>query len=387
MSDSRTRILELEQEIDLLRKQRVETERLSADRDRLQKDYQDSQLRFKTIFEEAAVGKKLIDSNLKIIKANQTLYRLLGYQESELIGIRITDIAHPDYKDHWKQLQHELWNEGKTSFSIDTCIIRKNGTTLWCHVNSIRFHDGNEMLGYTIIEDITERKELEHAQEENYRQQLLLEQLKSEQQQQRQILETTIDTQEEERRRIAEGLHNSIGQLLFGAKLALEHLKFQEPEFQRELIRAKDIIAECIIESRRISHNLMPTMLADFGLKKAVLDICQKMGSAVKFKCLITKIPAGLNKHLQIVIYRVIQELMLNTVKHSRATTASVTLTSHNSKILITMQDNGVGFEPDQSYMGIGLKTIRNSVYLFEGTLHVKSKQGEGTVISVEIPF
>jgi signal transduction histidine kinase len=78
---------------------------------------------------------------------------------------------------------------------------------------------------------------------------------------------------------------------------------------------------------------------------------------------------------------------MLNTVKHSRATTASLTLTSHNSKILITMQDNGVGFEPDQSYMGIGLKTIRNSVYLFEGTLNVKSKQGEGTVISVELPF
>jgi PAS domain S-box-containing protein len=387
MSESRTRIKELEEEIDLLRKQSVTSERLSAEKALLEQEYQDTQLRFKTIFKEAAVGMKLIDSDLKIIKANRALCRLLGYDEAELIGIKITDIAHAEFKDHWKQLQHELWNEGTISFAIDTCIFKKNGATIWCHVNSIRFQDGDKMLGYTIIEDISERKELERIREEVHRQQILFEQLRSEKQQQRKVLEATVNTQEEERRRIAEGLHNSIGQLLFAAKLALEQVKFADPKSEIDLIRSKEIIAECMMESRRISHNLMPTILADFGLKKTVLDICQKMESTVKFKCQVKKIPDEIDKHLQIVIYRVMQELMLNVVKHARATTATVTLTSHHSKILITVQDDGVGFDPDQSSMGIGLKTIRNSIYLFEGSLDVKSKQGGGTIISIELPL
>jgi PAS domain S-box-containing protein len=391
MTNSQTRILELEEELALLRQKASALELLQVEKDQLVLDRENSQHRFRTIFEEAAVGMKIISSDLKIIKVNNSLVKLLGYTEQELIGSRITDIAHPDFVEHWKRLQHELWNEAKTSFSIDTCITKKNKKPVWCHVNSIRFLDGQDALGYTIIEDISERKELERVKKEAFEKQLVVEKLQTERQQQRLVLETTINTQEEERRRIAEGLHNSVGQLLYGIKMALDQVKLDQTEGQQENLRAlkkaNEILTECIVESRRISHNLMPTLLADFGLGEAVLDVCEKLSGTVRFKCVISRIPAKIDKHLEIVIYRVVQELMLNVVKHARATTATVTLTGSESKILINVQDNGAGFNPNPNDKGIGLKTIKSSIFLFNGTVDISSAEGKRTLVSITIPI
>lgn len=125
-----------------------------------------SQTRFKTIFDQSSFGNKIIDANLCITQVNAAMVKLLGYTAEELLGTKITDIAHPDFVQDWKKLQKGLWAEKLTSFSTDTCVIRKDKQVLWCHVTSIIFEDNGNSYGYTIVEDISDRKNLERIRAE-----------------------------------------------------------------------------------------------------------------------------------------------------------------------------------------------------------------------------
>jgi PAS domain S-box-containing protein len=123
--------------------------------------------RFETVFENSLLGNKIISSDLKIKQVNPALVRLLGYDKKEdLIGTKILDFA-PDYchKD-WTLLQEKLWKKLIPSFSLESCLLKKDGTLIWCQITTILFEDKGETLGYTIIEDITEKYYLRLQKEE-----------------------------------------------------------------------------------------------------------------------------------------------------------------------------------------------------------------------------
>lgn len=127
----------------------------------IEKRCEESQERFRTIFEQSHFGNKIIDSNLTIIQVNSTLQSMLGYTDRELVGTKITDYAHPDFVKPWHCLQEELWTRQIPSFQIQACLVKKDGNTLWTEVTSIIFKDQDSNLGYTIVEDISVRKDLE----------------------------------------------------------------------------------------------------------------------------------------------------------------------------------------------------------------------------------
>jgi PAS domain S-box-containing protein len=130
-------------------------------------EYQDSQTRFKTVFENSKLGNKIISPELKILQVNPAMVQLLGYDtKEEIIGTKILDYA-PDYchKD-WKILQEKLWQKSMPSFSLESCLLKKDGTLMWCQITSILFPDNGETLGYTIIEDVTEKHLLRTQKEE-----------------------------------------------------------------------------------------------------------------------------------------------------------------------------------------------------------------------------
>jgi PAS domain S-box-containing protein len=123
--------------------------------------------RFETVFENSPFGNKIISSDLRIKQVNPALISLLGYdKKEELIGTKILDFA-PDYchKD-WALLQVKLWKKLTPSFSLESCLLKKDGTLIWCQITSILFEDHGETLGYTIIEDITEKYYLRLQKEE-----------------------------------------------------------------------------------------------------------------------------------------------------------------------------------------------------------------------------
>jgi PAS domain S-box-containing protein len=132
-----------------------------------QADYQESQIRFRTIFETSKLGNKVISSDLKILQVNAAMVALLGYDEKDdIIGTRILDYAPEEFHQHWKLLQKKLWETNMPSFTLETCLRKKDGSIIWCQVNSILLRDHGETLGYTIIEDISEQHELKKQRED-----------------------------------------------------------------------------------------------------------------------------------------------------------------------------------------------------------------------------
>jgi PAS domain S-box-containing protein len=117
--------------------------------------------RFQTVFESSSLGNKIISSDLKILQVNPALVALLGYDSKEdLIGTTILDYSPQDHRQHWQTLQEHLWTHASSSFSLETPLIKKDGSVIWCQVNSVLFRDKGETLGYTIIEDITNHHRL-----------------------------------------------------------------------------------------------------------------------------------------------------------------------------------------------------------------------------------
>ncbi|HTK18338.1 MAG TPA: GAF domain-containing protein [Mucilaginibacter sp.] len=206
---------------------------------------------------------------------------------------------------------------------------------------------------------------------------------------QQQIFRAVLDTQEVERKRIAETLHNSLGQILYAVKLSLSTVNksLLNGNDKESLKNADKLLNDAITESRRMSHELMPVILEDFGLKNAIEDICRQFTGTIKFKCRINGLNRQLHKYLETAIYRIIQELMINIVKHSGATEATVNIEVKKKGMLVTVEDNGKGLvNYSQKYDGIGLKTIRNNVNLLNGKINIASKPDKGTIISIDIP-
>ncbi|MGZ3983333.1 MAG: PAS domain-containing sensor histidine kinase, partial [Mucilaginibacter sp.] len=103
----------------------------------------------------------IITPDLRIIDVNPALLVLLGYdRKEELIGTRILDYSPEEYHPHWKSLQENLWNKSSPFFNLETCLRRKDGSLIWCNVNSILFEDNQETLGFTILENITAKRKI-----------------------------------------------------------------------------------------------------------------------------------------------------------------------------------------------------------------------------------
>jgi signal transduction histidine kinase len=208
--------------------------------------------------------------------------------------------------------------------------------------------------------------------------------------QRQQVFRVILDTQEEERKRIAENLHNSIGQILYGTKLSLgQVLKADIAEDHKQHIRMADkLLSDAIAESRRLSHELMPVILEDFGLKVALEDICRQLSGQTRFKHRSKGLTNRLDKYIEVAVYRIVQELTMNIVKHAKATEALVAVEVQRAQLLVLVQDNGKGFNAESAKTpGIGLKTIQNKVSLLNGNIDIESKPDLGTVININIPI
>jgi len=211
--------------------------------------------------------------------------------------------------------------------------------------------------------------------------------------QQLEIFKVTLATQEEERRRISESLHNGLGQVLYAIKISMNNLTFNSAiEKQKEYYEAKryieDLLADAIKSTRLISHMLSPIILEDFGLAAALKATCDQLESSTKFRCKVDLGNTILDKPLELAVFRIAQELIVNTAKHADATDAYVEIKSDNNNLLIVVQDNGLGFNAKKNGAeGIGLASIRSRVELLKGNFSIISPPEGGITTTVELPI
>lgn len=209
---------------------------------------------------------------------------------------------------------------------------------------------------------------------------------------QRQLLQSTIDSQEKERKRIASDLHDGVGAMLSAAKLNLNMLKsgtIPIEELTEAIGDTKDMIDETIETVRRISKDLLPSSLEAFGLSMAVEELCEKLDNpqtSVRFD--EKNQPVSLSQQEELLIFRMIQELVNNALKHAAASEIVVTINGNNP-LTIEVADNGSGFNLEEIRgdikKGVGLYSIENRASLIGGEVIFRSKPGKGSTIKIII--
>ncbi len=162
------------------------------------------------------------------------------------------------------------------------------------------------------------------------------------------------------------------------------------PENQQAFDRTIDMLDSSIKEMRRVAHNMMPEALVKFGLDAALKDYCNDINSSgalhVSYQSYGLE-QAEIDQTTAITLYRIVQELVSNALKHAAARTAIVQVTKMEQTISVTVEDDGKGFDPavvDRSG-GIGWSNIRNRVEFLKGKLEIRSEAGKGTSVHIEI--
>jgi two-component system, NarL family, sensor kinase len=197
-------------------------------------------------------------------------------------------------------------------------------------------------------------------------------------------MQSMIEGQEAERTRIARDLHDGVGGLLTSLQAYTQTLAAHAP--QPIYNETTDLLNIACEEVRRVSHNLVPLALSTYGLEVAIEDLGRNLEKAqIKPTVYIHDLPHNLTETTQITIYRIIQELIQNIIKHSKATEALIQIIGQPEIIHITVEDNGVGFSPD-SKGGLGMKSIESRTTYLNGKLSVDSEVNKGTTITIEIP-
>src|SRR5215217_4762352 len=227
------------------------------------------------------------------------------------------------------------------------------------------------------------------------RYQLRLQQM--EQEQQKILLKASIRLQEEERQRLAADLHDDAGPLLATARLYLnENLVNQDKTTQLQSIyNAKQIIDDTIQLIRNISHSLMPPTLKNFGLESAVNDLFQKISGSgsLNASCRFHDYRERMIADQELIIFRVIQELINNILKHSHSSFIHLTQNNSGSKLYIRMHHDGKGltqadFEKlNKSSGGLGLKNIQSRLKLLQGRIFFEKDMSQTYYkVTIEVP-
>ena len=358
--------------------------------------YQESQVRFRTVFEESPLGNKIIDSDLRIRQANPALAQLLGLASpAEAVGRRIMEFAHPSHRHDWELLQQRLWHDGLPSFVLETQIRRPDGTAVWCQVTSVLFHDEEGPMGYTSLEDITARKESEGE------------------------LERVYNAQETVLHLIVHDLKNPVAQVqllidLLGRDLLAADAPAPPPDTARYLqlidqacAQATALLRDVLVLGELDTRGLQKETLDLGALVEQLLPVHRLMagqhGHALAYARPAQPLNARVNAHQ---FARVLTNLLTNACKFTpRGGTITVGLRQEDGRPLLTVQDTGVGIPAalhehlfdkfsaaarqglhQESPTGLGLFITRQIVQRHGGRIWMESVEGLGTTFFVELP-
>lgn len=206
---------------------------------------------------------------------------------------------------------------------------------------------------------------------------------------QREIFKTMVQTEIKEQHRIARDLHDSIGSMLATLKGQLSMIKPDKPQNKEAWNKSLDILDKTIAETRRISHNMMPQELVKFGLVSAIQtlldDIEAYQNISSKLVCNINE--EDIDMSLKLHLYRIIQELLQNVIKHSKSDILNIRISESNDVISVVVVDKGTGFRKTPEKNGYGLKNIQSRLDFLKGKWSIKSESKKGTTVSLKIPL
>lgn len=231
---------------------------------------------------------------------------------------------------------------------------------------------------YGAMTDVTDQKRLEkELAEQQVRQQKLL-------------LEAAIQAQEKERNELGRELHDNINQILATVKMYLGMARSKEIIPADMIDQSFEYVSNAIEEIRKLSHSLVAPSLGDMGLREALQELAdgnnQVNGLQVYLQFDEAYYLKDVDKNKDLMLYRIAQEQLNNIVKYARATEAVISVQTENEMLVMSITDNGQGFDPEQKAKGIGLKNICSRVEFYNGSMNIISAPGKGCMLKVSIP-
>jgi len=204
-------------------------------------------------------------------------------------------------------------------------------------------------------------------------------------------LKSFIEGEEKERQRLARELHDGIGQYLISIKMKLESLLYlDETEVKDQISKLRNDFDEILDEIRRISNNLMPSVLEAFGVVFAIRNLCVETSEHTGLKVSLDFKGdfESLNTTIKTYIFRIAQEALNNIVKHAGATRVEIALERKEEEVLFMIRDNGKGFNMKKISTGTGhgMNNMRERVNLLKGGIKIDSHENKGTQILINIP-
>jgi signal transduction histidine kinase len=207
-------------------------------------------------------------------------------------------------------------------------------------------------------------------------------------------LNIMVATQEQERRRISRDLHDDVGIKLSAQKLYLSSLHEKSSEAKNRAIasltqNSEKLIGDVMNDVRHLLHNLSPMVLDEFGFIEAVQAITDKINETgqIHIQLIAFGIEQRLPKDYELALYRITQELINNALKHAQAKQVTLQIGQRDHKLIIMMEDNGIGFNTESQTEGYGLHNLAARTKLMKGIMKIDSQQGKGTSVYIEIPY
>jgi two-component system sensor histidine kinase VicK len=357
----------------------------------------ESEHRFKTVFEQSILGKKIIGEDLRIIQVNEALQAMLGYSQKELVGTNIIAYSHPHFVYTWQELQKKLWKENIPSFGIETCLVRKDGSSFWCKVTSILFTDNGDILGYTILEDISVRKKVEEK------------------------LKKLYESQEIVTHTVAHDLKNPIHNIKALSSIlkkdvqalqevnaqkhaqSLTHLDMIEGSCEKAYSIIKDLLLIGEIELGKQALEKQPTEMKGFiePLLYPLQLHAKEKQITLHFESPQEDVYVQINREK---FLRVIENLVSNAIKFTQVGGQVWVGLKKTKSVMLQVSDTGVGIpQPLQSSIfqkftqagrqgtegeettGLGLYIVKQIVELHRGKIWFESEENKGTTFFIEL--
>jgi signal transduction histidine kinase len=206
---------------------------------------------------------------------------------------------------------------------------------------------------------------------------------------QKQITEAAIIGQEKEKEAIGKELHDNINQILASVKLYLDTAIRNEDIRDELLQKSRENVNIAIDQIRKLSHSLIAPPLTEISLREAVSELVTELNVLAKFKVSLNAEHLNeilLNDNKKLMLYRIIQEQITNIIKHAKANHVDITFNSLPSMLILTIEDDGIGFDPSVKAKGIGLRNIENRISYYTGKVDIHSARGKGTSMTVYLP-